>query len=117
MNENSVAVIQSTSPYVAPKSFWCVSETLKASGFQSVAYHNYVPSFGEWGYVMAMNFKDYQIPDTFNIEKRYISKAVMEQMLQFPEDMKAHETLEVNKLNNQALVNYFEEEWGKYLEQ
>ena len=117
MNDNSVAVIQSTSPYVAPKSFWCVSETLKASGFQSVAYHNYVPSFGEWGYVMAMNFKEYQIPDTFNIEKRYISKAVMEQMLQFPEDMKAHETLEVNKLNNQALVNYFEEEWGKYLEQ
>jgi len=38
-------------------------------------------------------------------------------MLNFPEDMKAHEPLAVNRLNNQALVNYFEEEWGKYLEQ
>ncbi|MBE9463581.1 polyamine aminopropyltransferase [Dyadobacter sp. UP-52] len=117
MTTNAVAVIQSTSPYVAPKSFWCVSETLKASGFNAVAYHNYVPSFGEWGYVMAMNSVSYQIPDTFNIEKRYISQAVMQQMLQFPEDMKAHEPLEINKLNNQALVTYFEQEWGKYLEQ
>jgi spermidine synthase len=117
MMPNAVAVIQSTSPYVAPKSFWCVSETLKAVGFHAVAYHNYVPSFGEWGYVMAMHSENYQIPDTFNIEKRYISKAVMEQMLQFPEDMKAHEKLEINKLNNQALVNYFEQEWGKHLEQ
>ncbi len=117
MSTNAVAVIQSTSPFVAPKSFWCISETLKSVDFKTVAYHNYVPSFGEWGYVMAMNFDEYQIPDTFAIEKKYISKAVMEQMLQFPEDMKAHEPLEVNKLNNQALVNYFEEEWGKYLEQ
>lgn len=117
MAPGAMAVIQSTSPYVAPKSFWCVSETLKASGFHAVAYHNYVPSFGEWGYVMAMKDRDFHVPDTFAIAARYISKPVMEQMLQFPEDMKAHEPLEVNKLNNQALVNYFEKEWGKYLEQ
>lgn len=116
MTPEAVAVIQSTSPYVAPKSFWCVSETLKASGFNPVAYHNYVPSFGEWGYVMAMNTRQYQLPDTFAIEKKYISKAVMEQMLQFPEDMKTKEVLQINKLNNQALVTYFEDEWGKYLE-
>lgn len=116
LTPQAVIVVQSTSPYVAPKSFWCVSETLKDVGFQTVAYHNYVPSFGEWGYVMAMN-KPYSIPDTFAIPHRYISKLVMEQMLQFPEDMKTNQHLQVNKLNNQALVNYFEEEWGKYLEQ
>lgn len=117
MQEKAVTVIQSTSPYVAPKSFWCVSETLRAAGFYTVPYHNYVPSFGEWGYIMALKNDSYQLPDTFSVEKKYISRAVMEQMLQFPDDMKSHETLEVNKLNNQALVAYFEEEWGKYLEQ
>jgi spermidine synthase len=110
-------VVQSTSPFVAPKSFWCVNETLKASGFQTIPYHNYVPSFGEWGYIMACIPDDFHLPVTFPIEKKYISAAVMEQMLQFPDDMLAHEPLEVNKLNNQALVNYFEKEWGKYLEQ
>jgi spermidine synthase len=117
MTEQAVAVVQSTSPYVAPRSFWCVNETLKATGFQTVPYHNYVPSFGEWGYVMARKSGSYQLPDTFAIEKKYISQAVMEQMLQFPDDMLAHEPLEVNKLNNQALVSYFEKEWGKYQEQ
>jgi spermidine synthase len=116
LTPKAVVVVQSTSPYVAPKSFWCVNETLKSVGFNAVAYHNYVPSFGEWGYIMAMN-KDYHVPDTFAVPKRYISKQVMEQMLNFPEDMKTKASLAVNKLNNQALVNYFEEEWGKYMEQ
>ena len=66
---------------------------------------------------MARKSGGYQLPDTFAVEKKYISQAVMEQMLQFPDDMLAHEPLEVNKLNNQALVNYFEKEWGKFLEQ
>ncbi|MFY7899748.1 MAG: polyamine aminopropyltransferase [Chitinophagaceae bacterium] len=116
LHANGFAVIQSTSPFAAPKSFWCVSETLKSVGFITTPYHNYVPSFGEWGYVMASH-KPYQIPQKFPITTKYLSPNVMLQMLQFPEDMKAHESLAINKLNNQALVNYFEEEWGKYLEQ
>ena len=117
LTDKAAIVIQSTSPYVAPKSFWCVSETLKASGFHTTAYHNYVPSFGEWGYVMGSLNQVYHVPDTFAVATRYISKDVMVQMLQFPDDMKAKIVPEINKLNNQALVNYFEEEWGKYLEQ
>lgn len=117
LNQNAMVVIQSTSPYVAPKSFWCVSETLKSVGYNTVSYHNYVPSFGEWGYVMAMLNRSYQLPDTFRIPAKYVSRSVMEQMLQFPEDMKTTAVLEVNKLNNQSLVHYFEEEWGKHLDQ
>lgn len=117
LQPGAAVVIQCTSPYVAPRSFWSINTTLMACGFHTVPYHNYVPSFGEWGYIMALDHDHYQVPDTFAITARYISKPVMEQMLQFPEDMKAHTPLEVNKLNNQALVHYFEEEWGKYLEQ
>lgn len=117
LNENAVVVIQSTSPFVAPKSFWCVSKTLESVGYNTVSYHNYVPSFGEWGYVMAMIGRDYQIPDSFSVPTKFINKMVMQQMLQFPDDMKTTALLEVNKLNNQSLVHYFEEEWGKHLDQ
>ncbi len=117
LQPGAAVVIQCTSPYVAPKSFWSINTTLMACGFRTVPYHNYVPSFGEWGYIMALDRDNYRVPDTFAVQAKYISKPVMEQMLQFPEDMKAHTALEVNKLNNQALVHYFEEEWGKYLEQ
>jgi len=117
LSPNGVAVIQSTSPFVAPKSFWCVTETLKAVGFHTIPYHNYVPSFGEWGYTMATMQDGYHIPDSFPRGMRYINKEVFGQMLSFPEDMRAHVPLAINRLDNQALVEYFEQEWNVYQEQ
>lgn len=52
LSENGYVVIQSTSPYFAPRSFWCVKATLKEAGFNVWAYHAYVPSFGEWGFML-----------------------------------------------------------------
>lgn len=116
LSPSAIAVIQSTSPYVAPKSFWCVNETLTSVGLYTVPYHNYVPSFGEWGYIMAMPQKSHTWFAHFPASLKYLNHSTMQQMLSFPEDMKAHTKLETNKLNNQALVNYFEEEWEKYIE-
>ena len=117
LSPEGMAVIQSTSPFAAPKSFWCVNETLKAVGFHTIPYHNYVPSFGEWGYTMASLQPDYQVPDSFPAGMRYINKEVLEQMLNFPADMQAHVPLNINRLDNQSLVDYFEQEWGRFLEQ
>ncbi|MDC7677500.1 hypothetical protein [Asticcacaulis machinosus] len=52
MSDNSLSAIQSTSP-LAPKSFWCIANTLNASGFINTPYHALVPAFGDWGYVIA----------------------------------------------------------------
>jgi spermidine synthase len=117
LSPEAVAVIQSTSPFVAPKSFWCVNETLKAVGFHTIPYHNYVPSFGEWGYTMATMQAGYQLPDSFPQGLRYITKDVLAQMLNFPADMRTKITPAVNRLDNQSLVDYFEQEWNSYLEQ
>jgi spermidine synthase len=113
---NGLIVVQSTSPYVAPKSFWCVDTTLRSVGFYTKPYHNMVPSFGEWGYIIASPGirTDWflSLPATL----KYLNRETIQQMFIFPEDMKAHQTVQANKLNNQALVGYFEDEWGKYLE-
>lgn len=108
-------VIQSTSPYIAPKSFWAVNKTLESVEFKTIPYHNYVPSFGEWGYIMAMhpNHK-YKKPQTYLPNLKFISKESFDLMLHFPKDMARVET-EVNKLNNQILVKYFEDEWSSVL--
>jgi spermidine synthase len=111
-----IAVIQSTSPFAAPKSFWCINNTIQAAGLNTIAYHNYVPSFGEWGYIMAMPEKSHRWFSLVPSGLKFINKVTLQQMLAFPEDMKAHQPLPPNQLNNQVLVNYFEEEWGKYLE-
>jgi len=117
LSPEGMAVIQSTSPFVAPKSFWCVNETLKAVGFHTIPYHNYVPSFGEWGYTMASMQPEYHLPDSFPQGLRYITKDVLQQMMSFPADMRAKQTPAVNRLDNQTLVDYFEQEWNSFLEQ
>lgn len=110
-----IAVIQSTSPFAAPRSFWCVAETLKAVGLQTQAYHNYVPSFGEWGYIMAMHQPPPVMFAHLPPSLRFINPAVLRQLFVFPDDMKTTLPIQANRLNNQVLVTYFEEEWEKYL--
>lgn len=115
LTNDGIAVIQSTSPYVAPKSFWCIDETLKSVGLKTKAYHNFVPSFGEWGYIMATPVETKEWFSFLPGGLKYLNPVVLNQMFVFPEDMKAKEVPEINRLNNQALVNYFESEWEEYL--
>ncbi|GAB4040916.1 polyamine aminopropyltransferase [Spirosoma gilvum] len=110
---DGLIVVQSTSPYVARKSFWCVRNTLAAVGFQTIPYHTYVPSFGEWGYVLALRNKHWRIGDSLPNGLRYVNTQTLRDMLYFPPDM-AEMPTEVNKLNNQVLVQSFEEEWAPY---
>jgi len=110
---NGWAVIQSTSPLVAPKAFWCVDKTLQAAGFVTAAYHALVPSFGEWGFVLA-GHAPFETPANLPAGLRFLTPAVLQQMFSFPPDMQRVPT-EVNRLDNQVLVRYFETEWGKYL--
>ena len=104
-------VVQTTSPYFAPKSFWCIEKTINQIFPFTTAYHTYVPSFGEWGFCFA-SFQpiDNKIVRTIPDLKFYDYN--FKQMSYFSKDMKA-DNLEVNRLDNQILVRYFDEEWGK----
>ncbi len=114
MADGAIAAVQSTSPYVAPRSFWCVDRTIREAGFYTVPYHAYVPSFGEWGYILAMH-RPWAIPEIYPKGLRFVDPETVAQMLHFPTDM-VRTDVEVNRLNNQALVQYFEAEWAKYEE-
>ncbi|TGE29555.1 polyamine aminopropyltransferase [Hymenobacter metallicola] len=110
---DGLMVVQSTSPYVAQKSFWCISHTLQAAGFHTIPYHTYVPSFGEWGYVLAGRNGHWRGNGTLPQGLRYLTAATLKEMLHFPPDM-AEVPTEINQLNNQALVRYFEDDWAPY---
>lgn len=111
LNDEGVCVIQSTSPFVARRAFWCVVNTLKSVGLATTPYHVYLPSFGDWGYVIASK-KEFRMPENFMPGLRFITPETARGMTGFPPDMGAVDT-EVNRLNNQVLVRYFEEEWSR----
>ena len=53
LEPGAVVALQSTSPYHAKEAFLAIVRTLRAAGFHAVPYHDNVPSFGEWGWVLA----------------------------------------------------------------
>ncbi|MBL8176935.1 MAG: polyamine aminopropyltransferase [Bryobacterales bacterium] len=109
INAGGLAVAQSTSPLFARQSFWCVAETMKAAGFQTYPYHAYVPSFGEWGFILAGK-RDYDPPQSLPAGLKYLTSAMIPQLFQFPADM-GQVPAEVNRLNDQVLVRLYEREW------
>jgi spermidine synthase len=113
MDRNSLAVVQSTSPLVARKSFWCVNNTLEAAGFLTTAYHAYVPSFGEWGFVIASH-KPYVSPEHYPNGLKYVSVETAGEMFHFPADM-AYVDTKIQRLDDQVLIHYFDDEWSQYL--
>jgi spermidine synthase len=109
---DGVAVVQSTSPLFARRSFWCVAETLKAAGFWTQPYHALVPSFGEWGYVLVAHeapARHRALPEGL----KFLDESTLDSLTQFPPDM-GPTPAEVNRLNNQVLVHYYEEEWRRW---
>jgi len=116
LNPDGIIVVQSTSPFYAKNSFWCVDRTMAAAGFNTTAYHAYVPAFGDWGYVIG-SLKPFQPADQsqYPAGLRYVSADTFKQMLCFAKDMMPTVT-SVNKLNNQTLVHLFESEWSEYVD-
>ncbi len=113
LSENGVGSIQSTSPYVAKKSFWCVENTLKSVGFKTTPYHVYVPAFGDWGYILVSN-GDFRPPEKFPDGLKFMTSEIAKTLMVFPQDMVVASG-DINKLNNQILVRHFEAEWADYV--
>lgn len=113
LSANGLLVVQSTSPLYARQSFWCVVTTLESVGFKTAPYHAQVPSFGEWGYIIAG--RQAFTPATIDATKtRYLTPETLPRLFAFPADM-GRIPAEINQLNNQVLVRYFEGEWRKVI--
>ncbi len=105
------AVVQTTSPLLARRSFWTVVATVEAVGLTATPYHAHVPSFGEWGFVL-LSRRPWRVPAALPPGLRFLTPEGLPALLQFPPDM-ARISAQPNRLSNQLLVQIFEEEWGK----
>ena len=102
-------VVQATSPYYARHSYWTVVATLEAAGFNTAPYHALVPSFGEWGYILASQ-AELQTPKAIPVSTRFLTAETLPDLFRFPADM-ARVDAEPNRMNEQTLVRTFEREW------
>ncbi|MBK8072384.1 MAG: polyamine aminopropyltransferase [Ramlibacter sp.] len=111
LSASGIAVVQTTSPLVARQSFWTVVDTIDSVGLTATPYHAHVPSFGEWGFVLAGR-RPARVPEALPTGLRFLDLPMLPQLFDFPRDM-ARVPGGVNRLSNQILVTTYEREWGK----
>lgn len=102
-------VVQSTSPLYARRSYWCIEKTMREAGLYTQPYHANVPSFGEWGFVLART-QPFDAPQRVPLDNlRYLDDATLQTLFVFPPDM-SRVDVDANVLNEQTLVRYYDEE-------
>ena len=111
-----VVTIQCSSPLVSPKSYWCVINTLEQSGFRVRPFQATVPTFGVWGFALAAVDDLPPIPQLspqVSQQLRFLDQTVLDGLFIMPKDISPVET-EINRLNNQVLVRYYDREWSRW---
>ena len=112
LTDDGVMVTQSTSPYYAKKSFWCINKTIKSQFENVIPYHLQVPSFGEWGFNLAFN-GDNKMEDISNtsLKTKYLNSENINSMFVFGNDEKiVLENIEENNMFKPSLIIYYNEE-------
>ena len=112
LTPDAAVTVQCTSPLFARTSFWCIIRTLEAAGFQVRPYQAAVPSFGIWGFALA-RLVPFDAPARAPVGLRYLDDQAMASLFVLPADI-GSVPVEINRLDNQALVRYYEGEWKKY---
>jgi len=121
LGAGGVFVTQATSPVYARRAYWTIAATIEATkdryaenaSLQTMPYHAYIPSFGEWGFVLAggrLPEKPIRnLPDGLT----FFADGEPAGIFEFPPDM-ARETLEPNTLFDHPLPRLYEEGWSKW---
>ncbi|MBO9446881.1 polyamine aminopropyltransferase [Ruegeria sp. R14_0] len=118
LSGQGVFVTQAGSPFFARQAFWSVVETIESSrnpqqpgqGMQTIPYHSYVPSFGEWGFVLAsfepIRDRRIRLPDGLS----YLNADVWRAAQVFGGDIDRLDALP-NTLQSHALIGYYLDGW------
>lgn len=118
LSGQGVLVTQAGSPFFARQAFWSVVTTLESSrnpqqpgqGLFTKPYHSYVPSFGEWGFVLAspvpLSGRDLDVPNGLS----YLTPDVWQAAQVFGADMD-RVAAKSNTLQTHVLAGYYLDGW------
>lgn len=127
LSRGGVVTTQATSPYFSRRAFWCIYKTMEAAGLTPLAWHNHVPTMGEWGWVMGLTE-----PRTIDAEQyaehlrhkadsllpatRFLTPTVMKALFVFsPQDRVDPAQLRIHSEFQPVLRAYYEKgEWALF---
>jgi spermidine synthase len=112
-------VTQATSPFFANKAFWCIVQTMETAFSEQVIkgavypYHVNVPSFGEWGFVLAAKRTKKWDDIEITVETRFLTTERLPSLFVFGRDIERVES-ESNQLLHPILYHYYRKGWSRF---
>jgi spermidine synthase len=120
LSADGVFVQQSTSPVHAREAFLCIGRTMREVGLEVVAYHDNVPSFGEWGWWIG-GHADRNSPQQLKqrlssvpsvaASTRYLTPEIIRSALVFGKGQLITERRDVTTSTNSRVYDYYLEGW------
>ena len=109
-------VVQAGSPYFAPEAFWCIATTVASVGLQTTPYHVDVPSFGDWGFVLAARGAAPvpTVDPAVAPELRFLDGDVLAAATVFPKDRSRDASVQVSTLDRPRILEYEARGWRGY---
>lgn len=109
--KNGIMVTQATSPFFSPEAFWCIQKSLKKADFKNIyPYHTYVPSFGDWGFVMASNTRYDLNTININVETKYLDNELAKVSFKIEKDV-IKTDIEPSTLDRPKILDYYLNGW------
>ncbi|MRG87698.1 polyamine aminopropyltransferase [Salinibacillus xinjiangensis] len=114
-------MVQATSPVFATEVYWTISETIQSTGMNVENFHVDIPSFGNWGFVMASREPIKKEQLEVNVQTKFLTTDMIIGLSQFgkDEDGEIYENgeqvaLKPNTLIDPHLIEKYEEAWLNY---
>jgi spermidine synthase len=105
-------VVQSGSPYFAPEAFWAIDATVRAAGLETTPYHVDVPSFGDWGYVLAQAGAAPDLRLDTPRKLRFMDDRTLDAAAVFaPDRSRDAYPVKPNTLNRPTIIDYSRRGW------
>ncbi|WP_133580689.1 polyamine aminopropyltransferase [Aureibacillus halotolerans] len=107
--------VQATSPVFAREAYWTINKTIQSTGLHTLNLHVDVPSFGNWGFVLASREEITEDEMSVMVETDFLTNDVLSALTAFGKDEgPPKEDVEVNTLINPLLLELYESSWKFY---
>jgi spermidine synthase len=113
LGRGGVAVTQAMSPLFARSAFWCLNATIQEAGFHPLPYHIYVPSFGDWGFIMLAKHRVSFATLAIEVPTRFLKSENLAHLYDFAADVAPVE-VEPSTLDRPVILQYYEDSIGRW---
>jgi len=115
LSPSGMFVTQASSPFHTKMAYWCIAGNIQAAGFKYVyPYHAYVPSFGDWGFILANSYPIDKESWKLEVETQFLDPATASSFFQLEKDLLPTESVDTSTLDKPVLLDYFLADWRRW---